>query len=215
MMSRLSQKGSDRALLLFGGIKGLVRDGAKLREELEKAKPDLILISISHEQVSGLREFLKNPFEMNLSDYEIMYGVHLSLYGEVMTPSPIYVETLQYADNNNVEMRGLDMNEMDYQELYTATMKTSDVIRHSVRKKRMLKKEFKDKTPEGFVDSWTKTINKVRGLRIIDEKRIEYIEGELIRNLDSTISKNVFVVVEYEFYKDIFEFLKNRGFSVS
>lgn len=215
MISCLSKESSDKNIWFFGGIKGLVRDGNILKEELEKAQPKLILISISPEEVSGLREFLKDPFEMNLSDYEIMYGVHLSLYGEVMTPSPIYVETLQYADRNGIEIQGLDMNEEEYQELYTGKMKTFDVVRHSARKRRLLKKEFKDETAEGFVDSWTKMINKVKGLRLIDEERLKHIEDNLVRTLESTGSRDIFIVVEYEFYREILEFLNENGYRKS
>ena len=46
---------------------------------------------ISPEQVDGMKEFIEDPFEMNLSDYEILYGINLSNYGEVMTPSPVYI----------------------------------------------------------------------------------------------------------------------------
>ena len=212
MLARLREKSSNRTVLIFGGIKGFVRDGNDLKTQLEEAKPDLILISISQEQVKGLREFLKNPFEMNLSDYEVMYGVHLSLYGEVMTPPPIYVETLQYADRYNIEVKGLDMSEDEYQELYTGNMKTFDVVRHSVRKRRLLKKDFRASTPEGFVDAWTKNINRVKGLRKIDEARLEYIRNDLLKELEKTTSSNIFVVLEYEFYKDILDYLKNNGY---
>ena len=87
---------------LFGGIKGLVRDGEILSDDLTKLKPEVVLITLSNEHILGLRDFLQRPYEIELSDYEIIYGVRLSMYGEVMTPPPVYIEALKYSDSTGI-----------------------------------------------------------------------------------------------------------------
>lgn len=193
---------------LFEGIKGLVRDGDNLATALLERRPDTIFITLSDEHILGMKDFLEHPYEVQLSDYEIIYGVRLSLYGEVMTPSPVYIEAVKYATANGVPIVPLDMNEELYGGLYTDSMKSFDLVRHSVRKKRLLKKNFKDTTPEEFVTNWENSINRINGLRIIDEKRLEYIESRISSSLADCGGKSVLMVIDFEFAKRIEKFLE-------
>ncbi|AKA47871.1 hypothetical protein IX51_00860 [uncultured archaeon] len=193
---------------LFGGIKGLVSEGEALRRGLIINRPDVILITISEEHVEGLSEFMKDPFEMILSDYEIIYGVHLSVYGEVMTPPPIYTESVRYAEDNGIEIIGLDMNEGEFSKLYSKKVGTFALVRHSVRKRRLIKKEFKDRTPDEFVKSWEERVNNIRALREVDRIRVEKMENSLMEHLEGSRWKNAFVVVDFEFFDHFNAFLK-------
>jgi hypothetical protein len=202
---------SSSTVTLFGGIKGLVRDGDALAKYLFEYRPEVILVSLSEEHIIGLKDFLENPYEVELSDYEIIYGVRLSVYGEVMTPPPIYIETVKYATSNNTKLIPLDMNEDTYSELYTSSMRSIDLVRHSIRKRRLLKKDLKDRTPEEFVNKWEKVINKVPGLRIIDEKRLEFIDEGINSALSEFAGKSIFIVVDYEFVDRVQKFLESAG----
>ncbi|QRF75942.1 hypothetical protein Thermo_01451 [Thermoplasmatales archaeon] len=212
-MSDYTTKPEIGQIWLFGGIKGLVKDGEVLAEDLRKLKPDVIIITLSDEHILGLRDFLLHPYEIELSDYEIIYGVRLSMYGEVMTPPPVYIEAVKYSDSFGIPIVPVDMNEESYGELYTKSMKTLDLVRHSIRKKRLLKKDYKDKNVEQFVRNWERTVNKIKGLRIIDEERLAYIEDKIRSALFQYSGKSVFIIVDFEFVDRVEKFLKDGDFS--
>lgn len=208
MISESSGDIGETHVTLFGGIKGLITQGEALGDSLERVRPDAIFISISPEHVSGLSNFMKDPYEIILSDYEIIYGVHLSVYGEVMTPPPIYTEAVKYGEANGVDVIGLDMDEAQFSQLYSKKMGTFALVRHSVRKRRLLKADFRDKTPEEFVLAWDKRVNRIKALREIDQERLVAMENRLMEYISREEFSNAFVIVDYEFYRPFREFLK-------
>ncbi|ARD84046.1 hypothetical protein FAD_0114 [Ferroplasma acidiphilum] len=194
---------------IFGGVKGLVRDGDELRKELLEKRPDIVFITIAPEQVDGMKEFLEDPFEMNLSDYEILYGINLSRYGEVMTPSPVYIEATRYCKENDIEMIGLDMDEGEYQIIYSKYVKTTDLLRHSMRKKKVSKYKFDAETPEEFVESWNNVVD-LKSFKKVNAERKKYII-ERIDSLQKEYSdRNIFCIVDYDYYKDVLNHFENR-----
>ncbi|MCL4329751.1 MAG: hypothetical protein M1533_01960 [Candidatus Thermoplasmatota archaeon] len=198
-------------VILFGGIKGLIRDGDELRNLLLREEPEEILIGISPEELTGLQEFVKEPFEMGLSEYEMMYGVLLSIYGEVMTPPPIYTEAVIYAGERNTAIYALDIEETEFGDIYTNQIGVWDMIRHSVRKRRLMKKEFRADTPEGFVDKWNQYIERIKGFRAIEQARLESMQKNLLSRVRSSGDRKFVVVVEYEKFSGMADFLNSRA----
>jgi len=195
-------------LLIFGGIKGLVRDGNELKKELLYEKPDVILITISPEEVNGMKDFIKDPFEISLSDYEIIYGINLSKYGEVMTPPPIYIEATKYSLENNITMIGLDMDENTYQDIYKKYIKTGDLLRHSLRKKKISKIKFENETPEEFVDSWNNIVD-LKNFKILNKERLNYIIQKLKEDVNENEDKKIMCISDYDFYNGIIKSFKD------
>ncbi len=191
-------------ILIFGGIKGLVRDGNELRKELLYERPDIILITIAPEEVDGMKSFIKDPFEISLSDYEIIYGINLLKYGEVMTPPPIYIEATKYSMENDIPMIGLDMDENTYQTIYRKHIKTGDLLRHSLRKKKISKIKFENETPEDFVDSWNR-IADLKHYKQLNHERVAYIIKKLKEEINENNNKKIICISDYDFYKDIVE----------
>ena len=191
-------------LTIFGGIKGLVRDGDELRKELLYERPDIMLITISPEEVEGMKAFIKDPFEMNLSDYEIMYGIQLSKYGDVMTPPPVYIEATKYSMENDIPMIGLDMNENTYQKVYKKYIKTTDLLRHSLRKKKIGKLQFENETPEEFVESWNYIVD-LKNFKKVNIERGNYIIKGLKKEINENENKKIICITDYDFYDDIVE----------
>lgn len=210
-MKSTCQLSSGKELLVFGGVKGLVRDGNDLESQLQHFRPDLILVSVPPESIESLDTFMKDPFEISLSDYEIIYGSVLSEYGEVMAPPPIYIESLKYARRFGVEILGIDMSEQDYSEAYADNVGTLDLVRHSVRKNRLMRHPFQAKTPEEFVDEWSKLINKVRGLGKVDDARFMEMKKRVGNVLAETSHQRIAVVIDYEFYKGFLDSLSLFG----
>ncbi len=199
----------EASVTLFGGIKGLISEGEELRKSLLAIRPDMIMVTISQEQVEGLSKFMKDPFEMVLSDYEIIYGAHLSVYGEVMTPPPIYTEPIKYSEENDIQLIGIDMNEEEFSKIYQSNMGTFSLVRHSLRKRRLIKKEFGDRTPEEFVKLWEERVNRLGPLRKIDDARLESMKKVTGSLLSENRWKRPLIISDFEFYAKFADFLKS------
>lgn len=200
-----------KQLELFSGVKGLVSHGEQLKSYLLDKKPELLLVSISTEEVAGLAEFIKSPFEMNLSDYEIIYGIRLSKYGEVMTPPPIYTETIIYASKTGAEVVGIDLPQREFDALYTESVKTRHLLRHSIRKKRVLNHDFHDTNEYEFAENWIKKINVVKGLANIDAARVAYMESSITKYVSNGKLSSMLVIIDHEFYRPLLAKLESNG----
>ncbi len=201
MLTILTNRNFNGKLQIFSGVKGLVAHGNELKNYLRANKPSRLLVTISPEEVKGLEEFIKAPFEMNLSDYEVIYGVRLSKYGEVMTPPPIYTEAVIYSSETGAICLGIDMPQSDFDQLYTNSMRTRHLIRHSLRKKRVLNHDYGDTNEYEFVEAWIGRINSVRGLAQIDNQRVAYMASRISDFAEKSYSPNHLIIVDYEFYK--------------
>ena len=199
MIFKLTQKNNGSVILGFAGIKGLVSQGDRVREFLEASTPSRILVSISPEEVEGLRSFLKDPFEMNLSDYEIIYGVLLSKFGEVMTPPPIYIEAMNYSERAGAEITGIDMDEEKFNDIYQNEISSLQLLRHSLRKKKISRNLSPGEDPYEFVEMWSKQIGRLKGFARVDDRRSDHMSSIVADELSRNI-KNTVLIIDYELY---------------
>ncbi len=213
MFNKLYKERSDQELNVYSGVKGLVSHGAELRELIGILSPEVLLITISQGEIDGLESFIREPFEMNLSDYEIIYGVRLTKYGEVMTPPPIYVEAVKYLMDTGKTGIGLDMPQDQFDVLYSETMKPGHLIRHSIRKKRILNYDFKDTNEYEFSESWIKRLNAVKGLAKVDDARLDYMAEEISKFASMRYDPKNLLVIDYEFHRPLLERLKAKGWA--
>jgi hypothetical protein len=198
-------------LLVFGGVKGLISEGNRLQDELQAFRPELVLVSIPEESIEALEKFMQEPYEITLSDYELIYGTVLSEYGEVMVPPPIYMEPIKYARHFAIGIHGIDMEEDEYSRIYTENVHAFDLIRHSVRKRLIMRHAFKSETAEGFVEEWNRLINKVSALSKVDNERLVSIEKNAIAYIrENKEKKRIAIVLDYEFYKSFVAYLKEN-----
>jgi hypothetical protein len=202
----------EKTIRIFSGVKGLVSHGDELRELLEKLQPMEILITIPEEQVRGLQEFLKDPFEMTLSDYEIIYGLRLHKYGEVMTPPPIYIVAVQFATSHGIPVRGIDLEDKKFNDAYMKHVKTFALVRHSIRKKKIINYDFHDTNPYEFAEAWIKRINSIKGFERLDIERLAVMNNEIDEFIKTKFIENHIIIVDHEFYAGIRENLIKIGF---
>jgi hypothetical protein len=213
MIFKLIYKPTNREIMGFAGIKGLVSQGERVKEFLESVNPDLLLISISPEEVKGLGEFLKDPFEMSLSDYEIIYGLLLSKFGEVMTPPPIYIEAVKFAELKGIQIVGIDMDEDNFQKTYSKEISSMTLVRHSLRKKKLMKKGVSGDDPYSFVDEWAKEMTRLKSFEHVEDARV----ANMLKELNEYIGKQgtEAIVMDYElFSRFIMEIEKTDQFRV-
>lgn len=201
-----------RRVRLFSGVKGLVSHGDELKSLLSVMNPEIILVTISPAEVEGLTAFLKDPFEMNLSDYEIIYGIRLRKYGEVMTPPPIYVEAVSYSSRQEGSIVGIDMDDESYSKAYTDNVGAFDLVRDSIRKKRVLNADYHDSNEYEFSEAWAERQRKPAGRRRLEEARQKYINGKISEFLENGYRANHLIVSDHEFFRGIVATLKQMGY---
>lgn len=212
MLYQVFHSNDSRYFYLFVGIKGLMRDGNSLHDALRVHTPDQLSVSLSPEEVEGMKAFLDDPFEMNLSDFEIVYGLRLSVYGEIMTPSPCYIEMIKYAKENSVPIEALDLNEYDFSRAYTRHVKTFTLIRHSIRKKKIMKMDLKDTSAEDFVVKWNNEVNRIKGIGRVEKLRSEYVAESLLK--ENTKGKRHFAYIDLEFLDDTRDLMEKNGYTL-
>jgi hypothetical protein len=188
-------------------IKGLESEVEVVRSAFEEVGPDKVAISISKEELDGLRS-MPDDFEPELSRYEEMYAKELGRFGEVAAPPPCYVAALELADHSGIPLVPVDLDEASYSDLYCRAVGGTDLFRHSTRTWLLKRKNFRAETPEEFVVQWDRRVNNLECFRTIESKRVEaMVEG--IRTAAKG-SRGLLAVVELERAGEVASSLKEK-----
>ena len=104
-MQRIELNGSKVYVLPV--IKGLVSEGEKVRAAILETRPEAVGVSISREELEGLRSYQGE--EIGLSALEEAYKAGLEEFGEVQLPPPCYLEALRACEELGIPLIPLDM----------------------------------------------------------------------------------------------------------
>lgn len=189
-------------------IKGLISESQSVKAAFDASNPDRITISISKEELEGLRNLPKD-FEPDLSRYEEIYVKGLSRFGEVAAPPPCYVATLELAEHFGIPLVPVDLDEESYTELYCAAVPGSTLFRHSTRTWILKRRNFGAESPEEFVRAWDRAVNRLEGFGTIESKRAEVMADGILAACDG--SKHLLAVVELERFDDVASILKQKA----
>jgi len=197
-------------LFILGTLKGLKSEAEKVRDVLETLKPKAVGIYIPKEEVEGLAEVVAgNIKEMSLSDLEECYAYNLSNFGEVQVPPPCIVETYRWTQNNDVPLLALDMSDLEYSNAFTECISTLELMRHSMRIKKIKKKDFKSSDAQTFVMEWDGEVNKIKGYRKLEGRRNKKMADNIMRM--SRKFQRSLAIVEYERFPFILEELNSKN----
>jgi hypothetical protein len=192
---------------ILGVIKGLKSETEKVRKAFEETKPDVVAISLSREEVEGLKN-MPDDYEPELSRYEEIYAEGLGRFGEVAAPPPCYVATLELAQHEGIPLIPVDMDEQSYTDLYCAVVPGTALFRHSTRTWLLKRRTFSDDSPEKFVLAWDKAVNNMEGFRLIEHKRAQAM-AKGIREACQR-SQSVLAVIELERASDVLGILRKE-----
>lgn len=206
-MKASTYKSGDCAIHMLPVIKGLVSESKSVKEAFDSANPDMIAISISKEELEGLRN-MPEDFEPDLSRYEEMYVNGLGRFGDVTAPPPCYVAALELADHFGIPLIPVDMDEESYTELYCAAVPGTTLFRHSTRTWILKRRNFGAESAEEFVKSWDRAVNRLEGFGIIEKKRAETIADGILAACER--SKRLLAVVELERAEEVASLLEER-----
>jgi hypothetical protein len=188
-------------------IKGLKSETEKVQKAFEESKPDKVAISLSKEEVEGLRN-IPEDYEPELSRYEQIYAEGLGRFGEVAVPPPCYVATLELAEHEGIPLIPVDLDEQTYTDLYCAVVPGTSLFRHSTRTWLLKRRAFSDDGAEQFVIAWDKAVNNMEGFKLIENKRAEAM-AKGIREACQR-SQSVLAVIELERASDVLEILRKE-----
>ena len=188
-------------------IKGLKSETEKVRKAFEETKPDVVAISLSREEVEGLKN-IPDDYEPELSRYDEIYAEGLGRFGEVAAPPPCYVATLELAQHEGIPLIPVDMDEQSYTDLYCAVVPGTALFRHSTRTWLLKRRTFSDDGPEQFVIAWDKAVNNMEGFKIIESKRAQAMAKGIKKACAG--SKNLLAVIELERAADVLDILREE-----
>ena len=192
------------SLTVLPVVKGLVSEGDTVAKAFEELTPDVIAVSISKEELTGLRN-REDYDKYEPSDLEIIYQAFLERFGEVQIPPPAFVRALELSDRGGVPIVPLDMNDEVYTEAYCEHVRTRDMIKESFFARRATGKKYDLSTPHAFARSWDLRVNKPRGFRELELAREQHMAAAL-RNLTRNY-RNVLAVVECERSDGVLKYL--------
>jgi len=189
-------------------IKGLVSESENVRQAFDYVKPDLVAISLSKEELEGLRN-LPDDYEPQLSRYEEIYANGLGQFGEVSAPPPCYVATLELADHRGIPLIPVDMDETSYTELYVMAVSGGTLFRHSTRTWLLKHRRFSTESPEDFVKAWDQAVNGLEGFKRIEQTRAETMAKGIIKACEGT-TQHLLAIVELERADDVLGIIKDK-----
>ena len=193
----------DQNFEIIFAIKGLVSEGNSVRDRLYEYIPQMIYIGISPEELEGLKKFIENPFTVPMGDYEVIYGTILSKFGEVEIPPPIYTQAVKYGMNRDIPMKGIDLDEDSFGDIYGENFRIRDLVRYIRKKRRMMRREFNLNSPEEFVIDWKNEIETNHGLRKMEQSRSAQICGEINKVAKENQDQKRIAIIEYELKDDV------------
>ena len=195
----------DGRIVVLGVAKALINSGSLVDETLRDEKFDLILLSITQEEVAGLKEFVKHPIEVEMDDIEIIYEYFMQRFGETSIPPAAYIKALDYADKSGTEVEGIDIPSGKYEDLFVEKVKLSDIIFLSLKKKRILKRKWTSTDAESFCVEWDDYVTR-GGYRKVEDERATYMSSRIIEKQ----KKDTLAILEMEVFNQVVDLLNTQ-----
>ncbi|MEM4262588.1 MAG: hypothetical protein QXY98_02485 [Thermoplasmata archaeon] len=177
-------------------VRGLKQEAERVLRAVEMVRPEIIAMSISREEIEGLRDYVREPYEVEMSRYEQLYAERLSRFGDVYLPPPCYLAGLEVAEKIGIELVGIDMDDETHTTAYCALINGRELLIHSMRLKFLRLQSFKADNPWDFAIKWDRKVNNLRGFRGLERERERYMAEEL-RKLSLT-EKRIMAILDVE-----------------
>lgn len=195
---------------IFSTVKGLCSEKDRFLKVYAKMVPDALAVPISEEELKGLRKYRGERIDMTTP--ERIYAHHLSTFGEVSIPHPVYVECVERAKEDVIPIYALDLDEVSFSEAYVKHISGLEMVSASIREKALSGKEFDKKEPFAFALEWDRAINPSKGYRRLEKRREEHMAGRIIDLLGK--HHVLLAVVEHERSKGILEHVASRTITI-
>ena len=199
-------------VLLLGPVRGLSTEAPRVAEELEGFAPAAIGLGVSAEELKGLTDYFvvaDGEPVVPLTSNELNEVRGLTRFGEVQVPNPSFVEAIRWGRDRTVPVAALDPSEEGSAELFAEHIGYVELVRRTVRERRVGRALPTPATPDEFAIQWERRVSSGRGSRRLAQARNEYLGQQataLARGAGS-----VAVVVDRERFDGIRSLLAAAG----
>jgi hypothetical protein len=161
-------------LTVVGAVRGLVAEGDRVRERLDRLRPTAVGLAISPDELKGLREYFVGPPTepvVPLAPTEAGEVRGLARYGEVGVPNPTAIEAIRWSDSAGVAVEAVDPTDDDYAEWFAESISYVELVRRTLRERRVVKRPPTPPTADEFAAAWSRAINPGAGSRRLAARR--------------------------------------------
>jgi hypothetical protein len=196
------------SLVALPVVRGLPSEGPAVVRAIESASPEVVGLSISPEELAGLRRY-SGPVAEPENFEEEVYMAGLSAWETPVKPPPCFSEAIRAADERRIRIEALDMAEDVYTDAYTTWVGAVELLFQGRSRNRLARRRFRAATPSEFVLEWDAEVNRSAGFARLQLERERHI-AKRIREIAET-AKRVLAVVEVERAQGVLTALRGEG----
>ncbi len=171
-------------VLLLASVRGLSSEARALGPALDSFAPEAVGLGISPEELRALVEYFVLPDAeplVPLTATEVNEVRGLLRFGEVQVPNPSNVESLRWGRARQVPVAPLDPSEEQSAELFSEHIGYVELVRRTVRERRIGRHPPTPASPDAFALLWDGTVGKGKGSRRLAAARDEHLAREVAR----------------------------------
>jgi len=164
-------------VLLIGSVRGLADEVAPLDAQLDAFDPEAVAVSLSPEEADTLAQyFVGTPTEpvVPLSGSEASHAVGLARLAEVRVPAPALLGAVEWATRNGRPVLGVDPPEDTYAEMFAAHIGYLELVRRTLRERRLVKRPPEATTADEYALAWDGTMQPGAGSERLARARDDY-----------------------------------------
>lgn len=187
----------DSDVYLLGTIAGFVPDADRVRAAFERVEPTVLALGIPPEDVEGLRTLADDP-DVELPDTDPTterFFEWLEPFGKTRVPSPDLETAFQVANEKEIRVEALDLDDEDHAEVYIRANKFRHVIQSGRIQRKLLKQDFSEHPDAASLAiAWDAYQNRIPSLQAVETAREEHM-AERLREIAATSPGPILAVV--------------------
>jgi hypothetical protein len=200
------------SVTVLGPVRGLLAEAASVRQGLEAARPSVVGLAVSPDEITGLHDYFvvaaTEPV-VPLAPTEAAEIRGLSRYGEIAVPNPAVLSAMRWAETAGVPVESVDLDDDAYASLFAGTIGYFELVRRTLRERRVGRKPPQPKTADEFATAWADTIEHGAGSRRLRARR-DAATVEAVGRLKARYP-SVGVVVDRERFDGVVRGLETAG----
>lgn len=159
-------------------VNGLASEAEKVRSAYGKYEAYGASMGIEALDALSVRDQLDND-DIPVSELDIAYSKRMSVFGDVIVPSPAFCELVDQCAREGKKVIGLDFKDYDFDSAYLDCVKATEFTSEHRLAKKGLKKRLDESSPEALAIDWDRHVSSVRGYARLNERRERHIAEEI------------------------------------
>ena len=192
---------------ILSTVKGLVSESKIVEAEIDSFDPDLVALGMGPEEINGTREWDGEPYDM--SGWDEIYGLSLrKIVGDkgVKLPPPSFSTAIKISDSKEIDVIGIDMDEVSFTEAYTKNISTWQLFKRGRLESSMTKSGIEGETPEEIALNMESSIRQLSGFANLERERVKTMAENL--RIQSETRKKILSIIEVSNVSELIDELK-------